>query len=74
MPEIYAADISGELFNLSEQGYKSLVEYDLRHLMSTLDENEMNLVGRANQLLHWLKSNKHCGYCGLEKKFDEKED
>ncbi len=42
--------------------------------MSTLDENEMNLVGRANQLLHWLKSNKHCGYCGLEKKFDKKEE
>ena len=42
--------------------------------MSTLDENEMNLVGRANQLLHWLKSNKHCGYCGLKKKFDEKEE
>ena len=71
---IYAADISGEPFNLSEQGYKSLVEYDLRHLISTLDENEMNLVGRANQLLHWLKSNKHCGYCGLKKKFDEKEE
>ncbi len=71
---IYAADISDQLFNLAEQGYKSLVEYDLRHLMTTLDENEMNLVGRANQLLHWLKSNKHCGYCGLEKKFDEKEE
>jgi len=71
---IYAADISGVLFNVSEQGYKSLVEYDLRHLMSILDENEMNLVGRANQLLHWQKSNKHCGYCGLEKKFDEKEE
>jgi NAD+ diphosphatase len=71
---VYAADISGEIFNIPEQGYKSLVEYDLRHLMSILDENEMNLVGRANQLLHWLKSNKHCGYCGLEKKFDEKEE
>jgi NAD+ diphosphatase len=42
--------------------------------MSTLGENEMNLLGRAYQLLHWIKSNKHCGYCGLEKKFDEKEE
>jgi NAD+ diphosphatase len=71
---IYAADISDQLFNLSEQGYKSLVEYDQRHLMSILGENEMNLLGRAYQLLHWIKSNKHCGYCGLEKQFDEKEE
>ena len=71
---IYAADVSDQLFNLSEQGYKSLVEYDLRHLMSISDENEMNLVGRANQLLHWIKSNKHCGYCGSEKKYDKKEE
>jgi len=46
---IYAADISDQLFNLSEQGYKSLVEYDQRHLMSTLGENEINLLGRAYQ-------------------------
>ena len=71
---IYAADISDQLFNLAEQGYKSLIEYDQRHSMSTLDENDMNLLGRAYQLLHWIKSNKHCGYCGLEKKFDEKEE
>ena len=71
---IYAADISDQLFNLSEQGYKSLVEYDQRNLMSILDENDMNLLGRAYQLLHWIKSNKHCGYCGLEKQFDEKEE
>ncbi|MDA1083211.1 MAG: NAD(+) diphosphatase [Proteobacteria bacterium] len=71
---IYAVDVTDELFNLSDQGYPSLVEYDLRHLMSTLNEAEMNLVGRANQLLHWLKSNTHCGYCGSLKIFHEKEE
>ena len=70
---IYAVDVTETKFPLKDQGYNSLVEYDLRHMMSMLNENDLNLVGRANQLLHWLKSNRHCGYCGKIKIHDEKE-
>lgn len=70
---IYAVDVTNSNFQLNEQGYQSLVEYDLRHMMSMLNEADLNLVGRANQLLHWLRSNTHCGYCGALKKHDNKE-
>ena len=70
---IYAVDVTYSNFQLNEQGYTSLVEYDLRQMMSMLNEDDLNLVGRANQLLHWLKSNKHCGYCGAVKNEDKKE-
>lgn len=71
---IYAVDVTNTNFQLNEQGYISLVEYDLRQMMSMLNEDDLNLVGRANQLLHWLRSNKHCGYCGATKNPDKKED
>ena len=71
---IYAVDVTETKFPLKDQGYNSLVEYDLRHMMSMLNENDLNLVGRANQLLHWLKSNKHCGYCGALKEFNLSEE
>ena len=70
---IYAVDVTNTNFQLNEQGYISLVEYDLRQMMSMLNEDDLNLVGRANQLLHWLKSNKYCGYCGAIKNEDKKE-
>lgn len=70
---IYAVDLNNSNFQLNEQGYTSLVEYDLRQMMSMLNEDDLNLVGRANQLLYWLKSNKHCGYCGAVKNEDKKE-
>ena len=71
---IYAADLSNESFTVSNQGYKSLVEYDLRYLMTILSEKDLGLVGRANQLLHYLNSNKHCGYCGSVMEFDSTEE
>ena len=39
-----------------------------------LSEENLSLVGRANQLLHYLKSNKHCGYCGSIMEFDSDEE
>ena len=61
--KIYAIDISdfNEDINL---GYKSLVEYDIRHLLSILNPDDIVLMGRANQLLHWIRSNKYSGYSG----------
>ena len=41
---------------------------------SILDEEQINLIGRGNQLLHWIKSNKHCGYCGALKEFNLSEE
>ena len=70
---IYAVDVTSSNFNYKEQGYKSLIDYDLRFILTSLSNNEINLIGRANQLLHWIKSNKYCGYCGSAKKFNEEE-
>ena len=71
---IYSIDISNITFNFKDQGYSSLVEYDLRHMLPTLNNNDISLLGRANQLLHWIKSNKHCGYCGNVKNYNDKEE
>jgi NAD+ diphosphatase len=35
---------------------------------------DISVLGRANQLMHWIKSNKHCGYCGSIKTFSESEE
>ena len=72
--KFYLIDLSNESFNFADQGYQSLVEYDLRYLMTILSEEKLSLVGRANQLLHYLKSNKHCGYCGSIMEFDSDEE
>ena len=71
---IYSVDISDHHFLLEEQGYLSLVEYEIRHLFSMLSPYDLSLLGRANQLMHWIKSNKHCGYCGSIKTFSESEE
>ena len=71
---IYSVDISGHHFPLKEQGYLSLVEYEIRHLFPMLTPYDISVLGRANQLMHWIKSNKHCGYCGAIKTFSESEE
>ena len=71
--KIYAVDISNSKEDIN-LGYESLVEYDTRHLLATLNPEDIVLMGRANQLLHWIKSNKYSGYCGELNKFDPKEE
>ena len=71
---IYSVDISGHHFPLKEQGYLSLVEYEIRHLFPMLTPYDISVLGRANQLMHWIKSNKHCGYCGSIKTFSDSEE
>ena len=71
--DIYAVDISNTSIDINI-GYKSLVEYDIRHLLALSDPNDIVLMGRANQLLHWIKSNKYSGYSGELNKFDIKEE
>jgi NAD+ diphosphatase len=71
---IYSVDISGHHFPLKEQGYLSLVEYEIRHLFPMLTPYDISVLGRGNQLMHWIKSNKHCGYCGAIKTFSESEE
>ena len=71
--KIYAVDISNSNDDINI-GYKSLVEYDIRHLLAISKPEDIVLMGRANQLLHWIKSNKFSGYTGELNKFDEKEE
>ncbi len=71
--KIYAVDISNTNNDINI-GYKSLVEYDIRHLLAISKPEDIILMGRANQLLHWIKSNKFSGYTGKLNKFDEKEE
>ena len=71
--KIYAVDIS----DLSEDinvGYENIVEYDTRHLLAISNPDDIVLMGRANQLLHWIKSNKYSGYTGELNEFDSKEE
>ena len=42
--------------------------------MTILSEKDLELVGRANQLLHYLNSSKYCGYCGSVMEFDSTEE
>ena len=67
--KIYAIDIS-ELNEDINIGYENLVEYDIRHLLAVSNANDIVLMGRANQLLHWVRSNKYSGYSGELNKFD----
>ena len=71
--KIYAVDISN-CENDINIGYKSLVEFDVRHLLAISKPDDIVLMGRANQLLHWLRSNKYSGYSGELNKFDMKEE
>ena len=52
---------------------RSLIEYDLRHLLAISEPDDIVLMGRANQLLHWIRSNKYSGYSGELNKFNSKE-
>ena len=69
---IYGLDIT-KCSNNINIGYKDINELDTRHLLSILKPDEIVLMGRANQLLHWIKSNKYSGYSGELNKFDSKE-
>ena len=71
--KVYAIDISN-CENDINVGYKSLVEYDTRHLLAISKPEDIILMGRANQLLHWLRSNKYSGYSGKLNKFDKNEE
>ena len=62
--KVYAIDISN-CENDINVGYKSLVEYDVRHLLAISKPEDIILMGRANQLLHWLRSNKSVSYTHL---------
>ena len=71
--KIYAVDISNSENDINV-GYKSLIEYDVRHLLAGLSPADITLLGRANQLLHWVKSNKYSSYSGKLNKFNEDEE
>ena len=70
--DIYAVDISNTNIEINI-GYESIVEYDLRHLLVISKSDDILLMGRANQLLHWIRSNKYSGYSGELNKFNSKE-
>ena len=70
--DIYAVDASHCLNDLNI-GYKSIVEFDIRHLLSMSEPEDILLMGRANQLLHWVRSNKYSGYSGQLNIFNDKE-
>ena len=71
--KIYGVDISGYDNNINI-GYESLIELDVRHLLAISKPEDIGLMGRANQLLHWIKSNKYSGYSGKLNKFDIEEE
>ena len=71
--KIYAIDVSNYANDVNI-GYKSIVEYDVRHLLAISKSEDIVLMGRANQLLHWLRSNKYSGYSGKLNRFDTNEE
>ena len=71
--DIYAVDISNSNDDINI-GYESIIEYDLRHLLVTSTSDDILLMGRANQLLHWIRSNKYSGYSGELNKFNSREE
>ena len=71
--DIFAVDISNYKNNINI-GYKSLIEFDIRHLLAMSEPEDIVLMGRANQLLHWIRSNKYSGYSGELNKFDTNEE
>ena len=70
--DIFAVDISNYQNDINI-GYKSLVEFDIRHLLAMSEPEDIVLMGRANQLLHWVRSNKYSGYSGELNQFNDKE-
>ena len=71
--DIFAVDISNYKNDINI-GYKSLVEFDIRHLLAMSEPEDIVLMGRANQLLHWVRSNKYSGYSGELNQFNLKEE
>ena len=71
--DIFAVDISNYQNDINI-GYKSLIEYDIRHLLAMSEPEDIVLMGRANQLLHWVRSNKYSGYSGEINQFNDKEE
>lgn len=69
----YAIDVSNSNFNIFEQGYTDLIEMDLRHYLTNYGSKDFDLMGRANQMLHWAQTSKYCGKCGKETSFNESE-
>jgi len=62
---IFAVDLScledKELMELFSNDYEML---SLRASLSILAQDQASILGYANSLLHWNKSNRFCGYCG----------
>ena len=46
---------------------------DLRHYLTNYGSKDFDLMGRANQMLHWAQTSKYCGKCGKETSFNESE-
>ena len=69
----YAVDVSNTSFNLNTQGYPSLIETDIRNILSRSSNEDISIIGRSQHLLDWIKTSKFCGSCGLENKYSNKE-
>ena len=55
----YAAELDNDDFQDA-----GLVFKELRSLFGRLEENLIWIAGRANQLVDWSQSHRHCGRCG----------
>ena len=53
-----AVDVSSCDFDLHGQGYTSLIETDIRNILTNSTSNEISVIGRAQHLLHWLKTDR----------------
>ena len=69
----YAVDVSNSNFSLSDQGYASLIEIDIRSILVKSSAEEIALVGRAQHLLDWYKNSQYCGACGAKNLYSDKE-
>ena len=65
----YAAEYAGDPLRDAELTFK-----DLRWLFGKLKEDLIWIAGRANQLVNWSQTHRHCGRCGklTEDKTDER--
>ena len=71
--KMYSAEIESDIKEVNI-AYKSLIELDIRNLLAVSSAEDILLMGRANQLLYWIKSNKYSGYSGELTKFDSNEE
>jgi NAD+ diphosphatase len=65
----FAAEFAGDPIRDAELAFK-----DLRGLFGMLEEDLIWIAGRANQLVNWSQTHRHCGRCGqlTEDKTDER--